>query len=297
MNRGMSLCKKLMAAGECEICRTIQGLLPFNSTAPSLGAVLTTMLESKQAAGRRPVYVKSLGKYLLRFVKGRETLPVNEVTTAHVEDYLSGLTGHNRATHLNRISTLFAFAVKRAHIEVNPCDRIERTAIDRRTPRILTPDQARRLYAICPEAVRPYLTLCLYAGIRPDECHRLTWADVDLDNKRVVIGEAQSKVRARRVVPLPDIAVELLKKHPKQEGPITPSVSTVRRFKRAARAVVGEWQADILRHTAISYALAHHEDLGKVATWMGTSPTVIKRHYDAVAAPETAREFFALPAP
>lgn len=287
----METCRKLMAEGQCLICHMVQGVLPFRP-APTLGELIVELLKAKRTAGRREVYISSLSNYLLRFVKGREDWPASRITVQDVDAYLSALTGHNRATHLNRISTLFSYAVRRGHIASNPCDRIERATIDRRTPRILAPDEARRLYAICPESVRPYLILCLYAGIRPDECRRLMWSDVDLVERRVTINAAASKVRARRLVPLEDIAVELLKRHPDKTGPIAPSVSTVRRFKRAARAVVGQWPADLLRHTAASYLLAKHENAGKVALWLGNSVQILLTHYQGLATKAAAEQFY-----
>lgn len=290
----METCHDRIAGGRCHICltaRAVQGATPFRD-APNLGALVVELLKSKRIAGRREVYIASLSNYLLRFAKGREDLPASRITVQDVDAYLSGLSGHNRATHLNRISTLFSYAVRRGYIASNPCDRIERATIDRQTPRILTPDEARHLYELCPESVRPYLVLCLYAGIRPDESRRLMWSDVDLAERRVTINAAASKVRARRLVPLEDIAVELLKRHPDKTGPIAPSVSTVRRFKRAARSVVGKWPADLLRHTAASYLLAKHENAGKVALWLGNSVQILLTHYQGLATKAAAEQFY-----
>ena len=282
-----------MVSGRCSLSNAVRGVTEFPFVqVHTLRHALEECLTAKRSAGRRENYLKSLRGYLLRFASGRETQPVHAVASEQVEEYLSGLSGYNRATHLNRISTLFSFAVKRGYVSVNPCDRIERGRIDRRTPRVLTPEQCTQLYKACPTLCRPYLVLCLYAGLRPEEAMRLDWRSVSLSEKHVLLDADSSKVRQRRRVPLADVAVKLLAEHPHKLGPVAPSHSTVRRWKRKARVIVGTWPADLLRHTHISYALALHQDAGKVAYWMGNSAAIIKQHYDGLASPSAAREFF-----
>lgn len=196
---------------------------------------------------------------------------------------------------MSRLSTLFSFCKKRGWIDENPCDRIERVRIDGKTPPILTPEQCDRLLRGAPTVCLPYFTLCLFCGIRPSECQRLTWSDINLEKKFVSVSAAASKVRQRRIVPIPDRAVKILEAFPIKIGLVAPSLSTIRRSrKRLLEITGGKWNSDLLRHTAISYALARHEDLGKVSTWMGNSPTIIKRHYDGMASKEDSDRFYAV---
>jgi integrase len=277
----------------CILCRAMGGH-PFKATpSVTLGDAIQQLLNAKRSAGRRYAYLKSLEWYLNRFAKNRESNPIATFGPEHIERFLEQFTGNSRETNLNRISTLFSYAVRRGMIGVNPCDRIERGFINRKAPRILTPQQSATLLKITPTICKPYLILCLYTGIRPHEAMRLNWTDVCLKNKSVTIDSAASKVRQRRIVPLPDYAISLLKKHPIKKGPIAPSPSTIRRWIRGrAAGAIGGWRTDILRHTCASYLLALHQDAGKVSTWLGNSPKILMTHYNGLATKDAALQFF-----
>ena len=261
--------------------------------APTVSAVVTQLLEAKRAANLRPVYLTSLAGYLARFAKGREARAVASVTTQEVEEFLGQFKNHSsRATWLNRVSTLFAFAVRRDYLPKNPCDRLERITIDRVAPFVLAPGQAETLLAVAPEVVRPYVILGLFVGVRPAELLKLSWTNVDLATQTLTVNEA--KTRRRRIVPLHAKAVALLRACPLQSGKLSPSNSTVRRFKRAARLALGlkSWPSDLLRHTAASYLLALHGDAGKVATMLGNSSAILLNHYHQPVKAEACAEFW-----
>ena len=259
----------------------------------SVAEAVKELLQAKRGANLRPVYITSLAGYLARFAKGRETRAVESVTTAEVEEFLSQFKNPNsRATWLNRVSTLFAFAVRRDFISKNPCAALERITVDRRAPFILSPAQAETLLRVAPTLCKPYLVLGLFAGIRPAELLRLKWADVCLETQTVKVNEA--KTRRRRIVPLHARAVALLAACPLRTGAIAPSNMTVRRFKRQGRVALGlpSWPSDLLRHTAASYLLALHGDAGKVATMLGNSSSVLLSHYHQPVRQEDCSAFW-----
>lgn len=72
------------------------------------------------------------------------------------------------------------------------------------------------------------------------------------------------------------------------------SRTTRRRFIRAARSHLGfaAWPQDVLRHSAASYMLAFHRDAGRVAYWLGNSPTILMRHYCELVPAEEAERFW-----
>jgi integrase len=206
------------------------------------------------------------------------------------------LSPNTRATELNRLSTLFSFTVRRRWITANPCDQIERPEIDCRPPQFFTPEEVDTLIAICPSRSIPWLVLGLFCGLRPEaEVENMARENIDLENRRVkVVCEDAGGGKRRgvwRFVPIPDRAVELLKKH---LGPkVCPSHSTMRRDRRELRNFVDrDWPADILRHTAASYWLAMIGDVGKCATIFGNSTKVFSSHYNGLATPEDAATFF-----
>lgn len=258
----------------------------------SVGRSTVRLLKAKRKSNRREEYVESLRGYLRRFIVGRSRVPIAAVTTEQIASYLERHSGNSYATNLNRISTLFAFAVQQRWISYNPCDRIERPTIDRKPPRVLTPDEAWLLVQRCSTVCRPYLLLALFCGIRPTEVQRLNWSDINHATKTVTINSAASKVHRRRVVNIPECAATLLANHPVQSGPVSPSAMTLRRCKRKFREILGDWPADILRHTCASYSLALSGDAGKVATQLGNSPKILLTHYNGLASREDAEQFF-----
>jgi integrase len=286
-----------------QLARLLAGLFPQRPGEATSGATVTPavitlekaieqLLTAKKAAGRREVYLKSLRYFLMRFAQSRNSTPLAAIRAEDVEGHIAKFAPYYRATHLHRLSALFSFAVRRGWIRTNPCELVDRVTIDRKTPRILTPEQCRKVYLRTPRWCRPYLVLSLYAGIRPTEALRLKWEDICLVRKIVMVNAAASKVRQRRVVPLPDCAVRMLSRLNPGSGPVAPSLMTIRRWKRKVRPVIGGWPADILRHTAASYLLAMHEESGKVATWLGNSPGILLSHYNGLALREDAERFF-----
>ena len=261
----------------------------FNEAATA--AILLELLDSKSLANRRPIYLKSLESYCGRFPEKHPRL--KDVTSQDIETWLSQFPGAwTRATWLNRINTLCAFAKKRGHIEENPCECIDSVFVDHKPPVILSVDQSRSLLASCPAVCKPYLVLAMFAGIRPDEIHRLNWVDVNLESGTVRV---DGKTRRRRIVPLEPIAVELLRAHPICTGLVSPSLSTIRRWKLKARPILGgKWTADVLRHTAASYLLALHKDAGKVSTMLGNSPGILLSHYHEPVTQTDCQKFWAL---
>ena len=119
----------------------------------------------------------------------------------------------------------------------------------------------------------------------------MDWSHVNLQTRTARV---EGKTRRRRIVPLPEIAVAELGKHPLKSGAIAPSNSTVRRWKRAACKVIGleHWPQDLLRHTAASYLLAWHQDAGKVATMLGNSAAILLTHYHEPVTAENCANFW-----
>lgn len=286
----------------CHQCRLLGQILlniisetksGFSPQAPAIGAAIKELIDVKRAANLRDDYIESLEHYLGRFEGGHQNVSVAELTHNAIETWVSQFESpSSRQTWLNRISTLFAFCKQRGYIKENPCDAVAKVKVDAKTPRILTPPECVACWESAPTLCRPYIVLALYCGIRPAEVTRLEWSDISLENRLVQISAAASKVRSRRMVDLPDIAIERLADHPIKKGPVTPSDSTLRRFKRKIRSIIGWWQADVFRHTCASYMLAHMGDAGKVALQLGNSPKILLTHYNGLATKEAAERFF-----
>lgn len=272
-----------------------QELLPggvFNDL--SLNHIIKEVLLAKQTGNRRKPYLSSLQHYLKRFAVGRESQSITSISIQDIEAWLSKYKNpSSRQTWLNRISTLFSFAVRRGYIRENICNRIERVTIDRRPPKILTVEQAKKLLQWCPTTFKPYLILAMFAGVRPQEIERLDWKDINLETKTVRINFAKVQSH-RRIVPLEPIAVKYLSEHPLKNGVVCPTSAVLRRWKRKARIILGfdHWPKDIFRHTAASYLIALHENVDRVAKDLGNSRKVLLTHYHEPVTKEQSELFW-----
>ena len=257
------------------------------------------LLIAKSRANLRPAYIRSLRQYMAQFSRRFGCLPIAAITPTDLDRWFSERREQpaTEASNRGRLSALFSFAVRRGWRRDNPVLMLEPIRLEPRPPVILTPGQARRIREYT-ESRRPHrlawLALALYAGIRPDEACRLSWASVSTDCKIVTVDAAASKVRRRRVVHLHPSASDLLLRCRGAQAPLPVSVVARKRFLRDLRALLSweAWPKDILRHTCASYWLASTQDPARVAFWLGNSPGILLRHYHEIASPEDAACFW-----
>lgn len=276
-----------MASCQCPQCK-------HRDAAPALGLAIEALIKAKASANLRPSYIRSLRQYLDQFGRWRcvET-NLADITVDDLDAWFAERdeAPSSRASNIGRLSSLFSFAVRRRWIPHNPCDALERPRLDARTPRILTPEEARLMLETCrarwPRFV-PALALMLFVGVRPFEVQRLSWSAIDLDAATIRIDGAASKVRGRRIARIPPNACAWLR-----IGGDIPCRSHRRHVRRIA-SVLGWWEQDCLRHAAASYALHTEQDAGKVATALGNSVSILLRHYAGLVSPAAARDFWSI---
>lgn len=247
-------------------------------------------------------YVRSLGHYLRAFARGREDRLLHTITSEELEDWFTKRNESpcGRLSNVGRLSAMFSLGIRRKWCLENPTRSLDKPVVERKTPTIVTVEQAAELLRYTSRKKPRYvawLTLALFAGIRPQELDRLSWDNVRLADRSVVIDAAASKVRARRSVDLHPSAVRWLRWAKKHGGEIgTLSTIGLRRFRRlmAKRLRWREWHQDVLRHSAATYMLANYRDAGKVATMLGNSPSILLRHYAVLVTREQAESFYRL---
>lgn len=265
-------------------------------SAPRLPEAIGEFLAAKRTAGRRAVTLKNLRTFLARFATEHDGKTVAEITLADVQSCADAQhSAWGRSTAINLLSSFFSFAVRRKWIDENPCRRIERITIELRPPRILTPGECRRLLNAASPQVRPWIAVCLFAGLRPSEAERLDWSAFRLDGPTpcVVVDAAASKVRRRRIVPLEPAAVVWLKVDAKTAGRLVSSNSVLRRHRaKAIRAARLSWSQDVLRHTCASMRIAVGHPIDRVAMELGNSVGILLRHYRELASAEDAEAFW-----
>jgi integrase len=284
---------------------------------------LAEFLAAKERENVRPRTLDNLRVRVSGFATEHADKLVSDILADYVRDFVfrGGRNPVSANNDRRALSSFFSWCQDRDYCGVNPCAKVRPAKADQGEPEVLTPDEASRVLHVTQHfkegRLLPYITLALFAGVRPTELARLTWNDVDTSERTITITGKAAKLRQRRVVELPENAVEWLRPLAAVHAPICPANfrrdfdavkvlsgfgngTTLARLRRGEREGVNtskplrEWTPDVLRHTAISYHLAKYQHEGKTATWAGNSPTIVQRHYKGVVTPKDAEAFWNL---
>ena len=208
-----------------------------------------------------------LGKAKMRSI-------TTEICRGMIERVFS--TAPTRAKARRILHNLFETARRNGWCDANPVDNVRFDPAVESTVAILSLRQVERLlrtlaqpeHACCAAAVG----LMMWAGVRPEEVARLTWADVDMSERVVYLSPRHTKTGGARQVTLHAPLLRLLRAAGKDAEParrITPPNWT-RRWKRLRRAAgFARWQPDTLRHTFASYHIKHFKDPTQLQWEMG----------------------------
>mgnify|MGYP001765886547 CR=1 FL=1 len=279
---------------------------------------------------------KNLRLRVACFSNSVPNLRVSEFTRDTVFPYLKSreVDPASRDNDRRALNRFFAWCMfrDRQWTRVNPCAlaRNEKKeyewlcSTENAPPAILSLDECRRLMDSATRHRRgrlvPYVTLCLFGGLRPDEAARIPWAQINLDDGEIRIEAHQTKVKAPRVVKMNATLKAWLLAY--RNRPIVP-----RNFRRDFDAVklaagfgskktedrvnrgtwnqkkrswikppkpveLNEWVEDIMRHTAISHHWRNCGSYGTTAEQHGTSESVIKKHYQGRVSSEDTKRFY-----
>ena len=242
-----------------------------------------------------------------RFMKrcpGLARRRVRSITAAECAAYIDAAfeTPRQRQKARLTLSGVFSTAMKRGWCSENPVARVEAPRVVEKTVPILTPEEAEQLVAAAREykggICLPAVGLMLYAGIRPHEVARITWADVDLAGKRVNIAPQHSKTGGARPVTLLRPALHLLRT---AQAPAPQRICPPQwlRHWRAVRQQAGwnrltrPWQQDVCRHSYASYHAARFRNLHELQLQMGHRSTdLLRTRYLNLPSEATAKVYW-----
>ena len=114
--------------------------------------------------------------------------------------------------HLSYLSQFFIWCRKTTQTpRDNPCENIE-VKSDTADPEFLSVAECQNLLKLCLSdkfvELLPFHAICLFAGVRPKECERLAWKDIDFEDSSLVVLKGHAKTRnARRISVLMKFAV------------------------------------------------------------------------------------------
>jgi integrase len=77
--------------------------------------------------------------------------------------------------------------------------------------------QFEHLLSKLPAHLRPLVTFLYYCGVRVGEATQIEWSQVDLQGALIRLEGEQTKTSEARIVPLPDVLIQVLKRVKKKE--------------------------------------------------------------------------------
>jgi integrase len=150
--------------------------------------------------------------------------PIGGITRSHVVAMVDELVsrGHPEAARQSLVYArrLFSWAIARGLLAMSPCDHLSgRDLIGAKKPRqrLLSDSELVLIWRATAELRYPddpYIRLLLLLGLRRSELGRARWGEIDLERARWIVPSTRMKSDEAHVVPLPPVAVEILRALP-----------------------------------------------------------------------------------
>ena len=200
------------------------------------------------------------------------------------------------------LSGVFGTAVKRGWCDSNPVARVEAPHVVEQQVPILSPQEIENLQQASQEyrggSCAAAVGMMLYAGIRPHEVARLTWAQVDLQERAIYIHPRHSKTGGARRVSIHKPLLRILQEHRRGDSEkICPPDWLVRWRELRQSAGWGSpahrWPQDALRHTYASYHLSYFRSYAELQLEIGhRDASLLRTRYVDQRGVQKAGEFW-----
>lgn len=220
--------------------------------------------------------IRCMGNRLLRMKPDLGKRNFSELSVAECEEWINSAfstpSQHNKARTM--LHGLFEFALRREWCDKNPIKRIERKKVVEREIQPLKLAETKRLIKTAQRESPVYAVvaaLLVYTGIRPREVRRLTWRDIDTEEKTITVRSQCSKTGGVRQVEIPPVLNRLLITHKSENTSHICPTDWQHRWRkiRDNSGFRGRWIQDILRHTYASFHAKNYADLPRLQLNMG----------------------------
>ena len=234
-------------------------------------------LKSKQHLRQDSIRdIRCIGNRLLRANPELGRCNFSELSVSECEEWINAAfhtdSQFNKARAM--LHGLFEFALRREWCDKNPIKRIERKKVIEREIQPLKLSETKRLIKTAQNESSEYAivaALLVYAGIRPREVRRLTWRDIDTEEKTITVRSQCSKTGGVRQVEIPPVLNRLLITHKSESSSYICPMDWQRRWRkiRDNSGFRGRWVQDVLRHTYASFHAKNYADLPRLQLNMG----------------------------
>jgi integrase len=234
-----------------------------------------------------------LGRYLLC-----------DITPAMIasgrDELLKGITKRGRqrspstaVRYIAAISHVFTIGIKEfGWLEASPVSKITKPREPAGRVRFLSDEERERLLSACKHSYSPFLyivvVLALSSGMRLSEIMNLTWQQVDLQRRQIILQKTKNKTH--RVIPLANLALELLQQHLQERqlhsnllfpGKIIGKPIDIRKAWISAlkQARIEDFRFHDLRHSAASYMAMSGSSLVDIGILLGHKRLEVTKRY------------------
>ena len=286
--------KRALEAGHGKIGRAMkcvaagENTLKQQTRTVSFEKAAESALETRQ--GRRIRTIYDFRYFSRRFMKrcpGLAKRRVRSITAQECAQYIEMAFATPRQQQKARLilSGIFSTAVKRSWCDTNPVAKVEAPRVEETRVPILSVGEIAKLLSTaqqhhngqCAAAVG----LMLYAGIRPHEVSRLTWNEVDLQERAIYILPRHSKTGGARRITIHKPLMRILQKRKQQESSFICPPSWLKNWRELRRAAGWngdkKWPQDTLRHTYASYHLSYFRSYAELQCEIGHRDTTLLR--------------------
>ena len=180
--------------------------------------------------------------------------------------------------------------MRHERVDANPCQGVERFALDNERVRYLTENEEQRLFRALGDntQLKDIVTVALHTGMRRGEIFNLTWFDLDFD--RGVMHLRKTKTKLNRVVPMNARVREVLKRQKRSSEFVFTSEKTggrlidVKKAFSSARLEAGipDFQLRDLRHSCATRLSDKGEELVTVAEILGHTDIRMTKRYELI---------------
>jgi len=256
----------------------------------------------------------NLRRRVTNFVKGVGNKRVIDVVPEHVEQYLASrnVAPITKDADRRAVSSFFVWCMKgKRHWAINnPCYAVEIEGMATNgdhEPVVLAVDDCEKLLRAAEafEGGRlvPYISLCMFGGLRPNEAARVTWEQINLADCELRLRGAQTKTGTGRTVQVCPTLRAWLRRYKGQDEIYRPFFDEKLRDVRTGVGYgkptkespdLRPWVPDVLRHTAISHYFRASGSYGRTAEQFGNSESIIKKHYQSRVSSKDTKRFYAL---
>ena len=305
------LAKEALAAGRGKIRRARKCLaagadaLRQQERTVTFEKAVEAALEARKDRRTRTVY--DFRYFTRRFMKRCKRLAarrMRSITPQECAEYIEQAFDTPRQRQKARLilSGVFGTAVKRGWCDANPVARVEAPRVVEQQVPILTPQEIEQITTTaetyrggsCAAAVG----MMLYAGTRPHEVARLSWAQVDLRERAIYILPRHSKTGGARRVTVHKPLLRILRAHKREEKEMICPANWLHHWRELRRAAgwdtpAHRWPQDALRHTFASYHLSHFRSYAELQLEIGhRDATLLRTRYVDQRGVRNARAFW-----